>query len=71
VPERPSLHEVTISHPPGVDFSAQCRGGSHLPLAMSGLYFLGLRRTYAVSSGLLAGVGNGAAFIAEHISTRQ
>ena len=36
VPERPSLHEVTISHPPGVDFSAQCRGGSHLPLAMSG-----------------------------------
>jgi len=24
-PERPNLHEVTISHPPGVDFSAQCR----------------------------------------------
>src|SRR5262249_15045133 len=36
-----------------------------------GLYFLGLRRTYAVSSALLAGVGNDAAFIAEHISTRQ
>jgi putative flavoprotein involved in K+ transport len=37
----------------------------------AGLYFLGLRRTYAVSSALLAGVGNDAAFIAEHIATRQ
>jgi putative flavoprotein involved in K+ transport len=35
-----------------------------------GLYFLGLRRTYAVSSALLAGVGNDAAFIAEHIAAR-
>ena len=36
-----------------------------------GLYFLGLRRTYAISSALLAGVGNDAAFIAEHIAARQ
>ena len=36
-----------------------------------GLYFLGLRRTYAVSSALLAGVGNDAAFIADHIVARQ
>jgi putative flavoprotein involved in K+ transport len=35
-----------------------------------GLYFLGLRRTYAISSALLAGVGNDAAFIAEHIAAR-
>ena len=35
-----------------------------------GLYFLGLRRTHAVSSALLAGVGNDAAFLAEHIATR-
>jgi thioredoxin reductase len=35
-----------------------------------GLYFLGLRRTYAVSSALLAGVGNDAAFIADHIAAR-
>ena len=34
------------------------------------LYFLGLRRTYAISSALLAGVGNDAAFIAEHIAAR-
>jgi putative flavoprotein involved in K+ transport len=33
-----------------------------------GLYFLGLRRTYAVSSALLAGVGHDAAFLAEHIA---
>jgi len=39
--------------------------------SVPGLYFLGLRRTYAVSSALLSGVGNDAAFIAEHISTRQ
>jgi putative flavoprotein involved in K+ transport len=36
-----------------------------------GLYFLGLRRTYAVSSALLAGVGNDAAFLADHIAGRQ
>jgi hypothetical protein len=36
-----------------------------------GLYFLGLRRTYALSSALLAGVGNDAAFIADHIVARQ
>jgi putative flavoprotein involved in K+ transport len=36
-----------------------------------GLYFLGLRRTYALSSALLAGVGNDAAFIADHIAARQ
>jgi len=36
-----------------------------------GVYFLGLRRTYAVSSALLAGVGNDGAFIAEHISTSR
>jgi putative flavoprotein involved in K+ transport len=35
-----------------------------------GLYFLGLRRTYAISSALLAGVGNDAAFVAEHIAAR-
>ena len=35
-----------------------------------GVYFLGLRRTYAVSSALLAGVGNDAAFIAEHIAAK-
>src|SRR5262249_52434160 len=33
-----------------------------------GLYFLGLRRTYAISSPLLAGVGNEAAFTAEHLA---
>ena len=33
-----------------------------------GLYFLGLRRTYAVSSALLAGVGNDAGFLADHIA---
>jgi hypothetical protein len=36
-----------------------------------GLYFLGLRRTYAVSSALLAGVGNDAAFLADHIAGRH
>ena len=35
-----------------------------------GVYFLGLRRTHALSSALLAGVGNDAAFIAEHIATK-
>jgi putative flavoprotein involved in K+ transport len=35
-----------------------------------GLYFLGLRRSHAVSSALLAGVGNDAAFIARHIAAR-
>jgi putative flavoprotein involved in K+ transport len=35
-----------------------------------GLYFLGLRRTHSLSSALLAGVGNDAAFLAEHIATR-
>ena len=35
-----------------------------------GLYFLGLRRTYAVSSALLAGVGHDAGFIADHIAAR-
>ena len=34
----------------------------------SGLYFLGLRRTFSLSSSLLAGVGNDAAFIAQHIA---
>jgi hypothetical protein len=29
-----------------------------------------LRRTYALSSAFLAGVGNDAAFIAEHIAAR-
>lgn len=37
----------------------------------AGLYFLGLRRTYAVSSALLAGVGNDAAFLAERIATKS
>jgi putative flavoprotein involved in K+ transport len=37
----------------------------------SGLYFLGLRRTYSVSSALLAGVGHDAAFLAEHIAARK
>jgi putative flavoprotein involved in K+ transport len=36
----------------------------------AGLYFLGLRRTHALSSALLAGVGNDAAFIADHIAAR-
>ena len=35
-----------------------------------GLYFLGLRRTHAISSALLAAVGNDAAFIAKHIAAR-
>jgi putative flavoprotein involved in K+ transport len=35
-----------------------------------GLYFLGLRRTHALSSALLAGVGDDAAFIARHIAAR-
>jgi hypothetical protein len=34
-------------------------------------HFLGLRRTYALSSALLAGVGNDATFIADHIAARQ
>lgn len=37
----------------------------------AGLYFLGLRRTYAVSSALLAGVGNDAAFLAERIAAKS
>jgi putative flavoprotein involved in K+ transport len=36
-----------------------------------GLYFLGLRRAYALSSALLAGVGNDAAFLADHIAARR
>jgi putative flavoprotein involved in K+ transport len=36
-----------------------------------GLYFLGLRRTHALSSALLAGVGNDAAFLAERIAARK
>lgn len=43
------------------------RGATDCP----GLYFLGLRRTYALSSALLAGVGRDAAFIAEHIAARR
>jgi putative flavoprotein involved in K+ transport len=43
------------------------RGVTNYP----GLYFLGLRRTYAISSALLAGVGNDAAFIAEYIAARR
>ena len=35
-----------------------------------GLYFLGLRRTYTVGSSLLAGVGDDAAHIAQHIAAR-
>jgi putative flavoprotein involved in K+ transport len=35
-----------------------------------GLYFLGLRRAYALSSALLAGVGDDAAFIADHMAAR-
>jgi putative flavoprotein involved in K+ transport len=44
----------------------QRRGVTDCP----GLYFLGLRRTYALSSALLAGVGPDAAFLAEHIAAR-
>lgn len=36
-----------------------------------GLYFLGLRRTHSLSSALLAGVGDDAAFLAKHIATRR
>jgi putative flavoprotein involved in K+ transport len=36
-----------------------------------GLYFLGLRRTHSLSSALLAGVGNDAAFLADHIVARH
>jgi putative flavoprotein involved in K+ transport len=39
------------------------RGVSKIP----GLYFLGLRRSYSISSGLLSGVGQDAAYIAQHI----
>lgn len=45
----------------------QHRGVTDCP----GLYFLGLRRTYALSSALLAGVGRDAAFVAEHIASRR
>lgn len=41
------------------------RGVSDFP----GLHFLGLRRTYAASSGLLAGVGDDAAYLAECIAS--
>lgn len=44
----------------------QDRGVSPIP----GLYFLGLRRSYSISSGLLPGVGEDAAYIAEHMVTR-
>ena len=43
------------------------RGISGFP----GLYFLGLRRTYAAGSSLLAGVGDDAAYLAEHITSRS
>ncbi len=43
------------------------RGISGFP----GLYFLGLRRTYAAGSSLLAGVGDDAAYLAEHITSRN
>ena len=43
------------------------RGVSVVP----GLYFLGLRRTYAVGSSLLAGVGDEAAYLAEHIAAKS
>ena len=43
------------------------RGISGFP----GLYFLGLRRTYAAGSSLLAGVGDDAAYLAEHITFRS
>jgi putative flavoprotein involved in K+ transport len=42
------------------------RGVSPMP----GLYFLGLRRSYSISSGLLPGVGEDAAYIAQHIAAR-
>jgi putative flavoprotein involved in K+ transport len=40
------------------------RGVSPIP----GLYFLGLRRSYSIGSGLLPGVGDDAAYIAQHIA---
>ena len=39
--------------------------------AIPGLYFLGLRRTYATGSSLLAGVGDEAAYLAEQIAARR
>jgi putative flavoprotein involved in K+ transport len=38
--------------------------------ACPGIYFLGLRRTYTIRSGLLPGVGDDAAHIAQHIVSR-
>jgi putative flavoprotein involved in K+ transport len=35
-----------------------------------GLYFLGLRRSYTIRSGLLPGVGDDAAYLAQHIASR-
>jgi putative flavoprotein involved in K+ transport len=43
------------------------RGVSPIP----GLYFLGLRRTYAVGSSLLAGVGDEAAYLVEQIAAKS
>ena len=37
----------------------------------AGLYFLGLRRTHSLASALVAGVGNDAAHIADHIIARE
>lgn len=37
----------------------------------AGLYFLGLRRTYSLGSALVAGAINDAAYIADHIASRQ
>jgi putative flavoprotein involved in K+ transport len=42
------------------------RGVSRIP----GFYFLGLRRSYSISSGLLPGVGEDAANVAQHLATR-
>ena len=38
--------------------------------ACRGLYFLGLRRTHTIRSGLLPGVGDDAAYLAQHIALR-
>jgi putative flavoprotein involved in K+ transport len=43
------------------------RGVSNWP----GLYFLGLRRTYAVGSSLLAGVGDEAGYLAQLLASRS
>jgi putative flavoprotein involved in K+ transport len=55
---------------PGVDTAAPLHHERGVIAGVPGLYFLGLRFQHRLNSSLIGGVGEDAAFIAEHIARR-